>query len=379
MKELDAEELLEKYLAGKASQQECIIVESWYLDSTQEGERPTTFEMDAAEKKVWRRLSVNQKNTGNSRFWLRNVAAVLILMSCGAYFYFSSKGNTTAHVNASNVSLRIKPGGNKAVLILANGKKVILTDAITGEVAKQTGVSITKTANGQLVYTVLPSSRNEVEGTANGTQFNTIQTPAGGQYQVNLPDGTKVWLNASSSLKFPPSFARNERRVELNGEGYFEVAKDKLKPFKVSTSQQEILVFGTHFNINAYNGERKTKTTLLEGSVKVTDNNNRYLLLKPGEQAVLEGNRMELKSVDLAAAVDWKNGLFVFDNEKIETIMRRISRWYNVDVVYKGKVSEEKFMGTISRYKDIGDVLNMLELTNLVHFKIEGRRIIVMP
>ncbi len=379
MKESEAEELLEKYLKGEASQKECIIVESWYLDSTQEGERPTSFEIDAAERKVWGRLSVNQKNIRNSRFWLRNVAAILMLMSCGAYFYFSSTGNTNAPLKASNVSPRIKPGGNKAVLILANGEKVILTDAITGEVAKQTGVSITKKANGQLVYTVLPSSKNEVEGKANGKQFNTIQTPAGGQYQVNLPDGTKVWLNASSSLKFPPSFARNERRVELTGEGYFEVAKDKLKPFKVRTARQEILVFGTHFNINAYLGEPKTKTTLLEGSVKVTDNDNHYLFLKPGEQAVLRGNRIELRSVDAAAAVDWKNGLFIFDNEKIETIMRRISRWYNVDVVYKGKVSEEKFMGTISRYKDINEVLNMLELTNLVHFKIEGRRIIVMP
>ncbi|HMI01264.1 MAG TPA: FecR domain-containing protein [Pedobacter sp.] len=379
MKKLEAEELLEKYLEGKANQQECIIVESWYLDVTEDSKGPTPFEIDAAERKVWKQLSMNRKNNKNSRFWFRSVAAILILMSFGTYFYFNSTKDSEASLNVVNVSNLIKPGSNKAVLILANGKKVILADANTGEIAKQTGVSITKAANGQLVYTAIPSLESDVEGKANETQFNTIQTPAGGQYQVNLPDGTKVWLNASSSLKFPARFASTERRVELTGEGYFEVAKDKRKPFKVTTAQQEIMVFGTHFNVNAYTDEHTTKTTLLEGSVKVTADDNHSLFLKPGDQAVLRGNSIELRLVDVAAVIDWKNGLFVFDNDKIEAIMRRISRWYNVDIVYRGKVSEERFMGTISRYQDIKEVLNMLELTNLVHFRIEERRIAVMP
>jgi ferric-dicitrate binding protein FerR (iron transport regulator) len=372
MKKLEAEALLEKYLNGDANEQERIIVESWYLDAKQDGEEPTILDAEAAERKVWKRLSVNQKNSRNNKFWLSSVAAaVLILISFSTYLYFGNK-KAVVLLNAAAV---IKPGGNKAVLILANGKKIILTDENTGEIAKQAGVSITKTANGQLIYTAIPSEK--ADGDQN--QFNTIQTPVGGQYQVNLPDGTKVWLNASSSLKFPARFTNNERRVELTGEGYFEVAKNKQKPFKVKTAQQEIMVFGTHFNVNAYTEEDKTKTTLQEGSIKVTTDSNHSLFLKPGEQSVIKGNAIEVRSVDTEAAIGWKNGLFVFDNEKIETIMRRIARWYNVDVVYKGKLSQERFMGTISRYQEINKVLDMLELTNLVHFKIEERRIVVMP
>ena len=375
MKKLEAEALLEKYLNGEANEQERIIVESWYLAADQDGAEPTPSAAAAAQKKVWKRLSLHQKMNSYNRLWSAGAAAaVLILVSCAGYFYFSGVKDKVAPLNAANRSQPIKPGENKAVLILANGEKVILTDANTGEIAKQAGVSITKAANGQLIYTATAAAKDQ--GAQN--QFNTIQTPVGGQYQINLPDGTKVWLNASSSLKFPARFTGNQRRVELIGEGYFEVSKDKSKPFKVITPRQEITVLGTHFNVNAYADEHNTKTTLLEGSVKISSD-DQQALLKPGEQSVLSGSSIQLRSVDVAAAIAWKNGLFVFDNDNIETIMRRVSRWYNVDVVYKGKISQERFMGTISRYQDINEVLNMLALTNLVHFKIEERRIVVMP
>jgi transmembrane sensor len=379
MEKPTTEKLLEKYLNGEASHEECAIVESWYLDIAQEGKEPEMPMMVAAENKVWKRLSFNQKYRRTRRLWLSSVAAILLITLFGIYFYSNHSKEVIAPVATTKLSGQIKPGTNKAVLILSDGKKVVLTDVNTGEIAKQTGLSITKNANGQLIYAVFPSSAHRATEKAAEIKYNTILTPPGGQYQVNLPDGTKVWLNASSSLKFPVRFAIKERRVELTGEAYFEVTKDASKPFKVATAQQEIMVFGTHFNVNAYVEEYRTKTTLLTGSVKVTAKNNSSLFLQPGEQSVLEGNDIKAKQVDVSTAVGWKNGLFVFDNEKIAPIMRKISRWYNVDIVYKGKISDEKFMGSISRYQNINDVLEMLALTDLVHFKIEERRIIVMP
>ncbi|WP_316846639.1 FecR family protein [Pedobacter psychrodurus] len=379
MEKPETEKLIEKYLAGKAGPEECTMVESWYLDTAEEGKAPEMSMVLAAENKVWKQLSFNQKYKKTRRLWFGSVAAILVTTFLGIYFYSNRSKEVIAAAKIVNLSRQIKPGTNKAVLILSDGKKVILTEAIKGKIASQTGVRITKSATGQLIYTaILPSGQHTAEKAVE-LKYNTILTPAGGQYQVNLPDGTRVWINASSSLKFPIQFAGKERRVELSGEAYFEVTKDESKPFKVATAEQEITVFGTHFNVNAYVDEDKTKTTLLTGSVKVRANNNTILFLKPGEQSVLAGNNIKARSVDVSTAVGWKNGLFVFDNEKIAPIMRRISRWYNVDIVYRGKISDEKIMGSISRYQDIHDVLEILELTDLVHFKIEERRIIVMP
>jgi len=381
MEKPETEKLIKKYLDGHASQEECAMVESWYLNTTGEGQGPDTSMVLAAENKVRKRLSFNQKYRRTRRLLLTNVAAILLIMLFGIYDYPNDpkEKETPAPKKTAILSRQIKPGTNKATLILSDGKSIVLTDAIKGKIANQTGVSISKSATGQLIYDVIPSSEHHIAEKATELKYNTILTPPGGQYQVNLPDGTRVWLNASSSLKFPVQFTSEERRVELTGEAYFEVTKDQSKPFKVITAEQDITVFGTHFNVNAYVEEDKTKTTLLSGSVKVTAKNKSVLFLKPGEQSILAGNNLKAKPVDVSTAIGWKNGLFVFDNEKIAPIMRRISRWYNVDIVYQGKISDEKFMGSISRYQDIHDVLEMLELTDLVHFKIEERRIIVMP
>jgi ferric-dicitrate binding protein FerR (iron transport regulator) len=210
--------------------------------------------------------------------------------------------------------------------------------------------------------------------------YNTISTPKGGQYQVTLSDGSKVWLNAASSLRFPATFSGKERKVELTGEGYFEVAHNKKMPFHVTVNDLDVEVLGTHFNINAYADESAIKTTLLEGSVKVVKGNETKII-EPGEQASVTTSEDEInvkQQVDLEQVVAWKNGIFQFERADIESVMRQISRWYDIDVDYHGRVSEH-FGGTISRDVNISDVLKMLEMTGGVNFKIDGKKVIVMP
>ncbi|WP_316815634.1 FecR family protein [Pedobacter nyackensis] len=310
-------------------------------------------------------------------------AAILITIGIGFWFYGSESSQDKINPGYAN---DIAPGGNDAVLTLADGSKISLTDADQGELLNTSGVNIVKAADGQLVYTLdADKKRNDDE-----LNFNTITTPRGGQYQVNLPDGTKVWLNAASALKFPTTFAKlKDRKVELSGEAYFEVAKNKTQPFKVVSSigdgqrTQEIEVLGTHFNVNAYNDEPETKTTLLEGVVKVTNRGNVHLkddvILSPGQQAILGNQKLKTLTVDTEEAVAWKNGNFVFANEGIESIMRKISRWYNVEIIYQGKITDNDFVGTVPRFKNVSEALAILELTKTVHFKVEGRRIVVMP
>jgi len=209
--------------------------------------------------------------------------------------------------------------------------------------------------------------------------FNTISTPVGGQYTVVLPDGSKVWLNAASSLKFPTAFTGTERRVELTGEGYFEVAKNKHMPFKVNFNREEVEVLGTHFNISAYPDEAVTRTTLLEGSVRISKNNIKKILV-PGQQAIssMQTGGFNIAEVNTDEAIAWKNGLFLFHNENIRSIMKKIARWYNVDVNYQGSFTNQEYGGRISQSKNLSEILKNLELTGTIHFKIEGRRVTVM-
>ncbi len=322
---------------------------------------------------------------------LVSVAAVFLLLAGFGIFFWLRRTHLHKPLSAqtrTEKNIEIKPGGDKAILTLANGSQIILDNAQNGVVATQSGISIRKDANGKVVFDASSVvARNLVPG------FNTITTPRGGQYQVVLPDGSRVWLNAASSLKFPTFFSGIERNVELTGEAYFEVAKNKSKPFKVFSQNQTVEVLGTHFNINAYPDEDVINTTLLEGSVRISKRSadgkkeSGERMLKPGQQAKL-GTDIQISNADVQAAVAWKNGYFVFAHEPIQSIMRQLSRWYDVDVVYQGKATTENFTGTISRFENISEVLDMLQLTGAVHFKIESqtgnmqkpqRRIIVMP
>lgn len=308
--------------------------------------------------------------------WLPRVAAaasVLVIFSVGLYLYYHTTRDEKVQVSSLS---DIPPGGNKAILTLSDGTKINLNAVANGQIAQQTGIVIRKAADGQLVYEV--TNKGSLQGSIS---FNTISTPYGGQYKVLLPDGTSVWLNAASSLQYPTRFTGNSRQVTLIGEGYFEVAKDRGKPFTVKTDKQTVKVLGTHFNVNAYGDEEAVVTTLLEGSVQVVpDAAFRPLTLKPGQQMLLTDATPTIKSVDTEETIDWKNGDFIFADEDIKSIMRRIARWYDVEVIYQnGTVPDASFTAQVSRNKNVSEVLQVLELTGAVHFRIEGRKITVIP
>jgi len=319
-------------------------------------------------------ISAPQKKIRKNILWkpIAAAASILIVAALGLYLYTNSTQNRQKR--SISYASHIKPGDNKAYLTLANGKKIALSDVKNGTLVTQNGIQITKTNDGQLVYTVTGNNNST------SSDFNTIETPKGGQYQVRLPDGTNVWLNAASSLKYPSVFKGSERKVELSGEAYFEVTKNRKMPFRVITNNQTVEVIGTHFNINGYLEDPDTKTTLLEGSVRVKSNStNSAVVISPGQQARLKQNdKINIVAADMEEVMAWKNNYFRFNNENIESVMHKISRWYDVNVEYKGAISDEEFNGTISRTKNITQVLEMLEDTKSIHFKIEGRRIVVM-
>lgn len=383
--------LVGAYLEGNANEQQLDIIDQYYdsfdtepdvLDKA--GEIEINIRRERMKAIIDGHLSAEedpviiQEHQPGIRPWkyIAIAASLLIVGASGFYFYQTQQSKLVE--NQKELATIVLPGGNKAVLTLANGKKISLTDAGNGQIAAEYGVTVNKTKDGNLIY-------NSSETDAGKLAYNTIQTPKGGQYQVTLPDGSKIWLNASSSLRYPVEFIGNERKVELTGEAYFEVTKNKAKPFRVYTDQEVVEVLGTHFNINAYKDELSTKTSLLEGSVQVTHiKSNNKAIIKPGQQSIVQNNsanqKITIKNIDIDEAVAWKNGYFMFDDEPLESILRKVSRWYDVDVEYKrpDQIKDISFSGTLSKYSDVGKVLDKLELSGAVHFKIEGRKIIVM-
>lgn len=304
-------------------------------------------------------------------------AAILILLTGGAWYYFYQKpeaGITKNNSDTNRFKNDIDPGSDKAVLTLADGSEIILDNAQTGTLTQQGNTKIILLDAGQLAY--------NTHGTkANGeVLYNTISTPKGGQYQIVLADGSKVWMNAASSLRFPTAFAGKQRNVELTGEAYFEVAKNAAMPFNVQVNDLNVQVLGTHFNVMAYNDENVIKTTLLEGAVKVTKGTVAGLL-KPGQQAKMDkdAGNIKIATADVEETMAWKNGLFLFNNDDIKTIMRQISRWYDVNISFEGNIPAKNFTWQISRNTNVSQVLKMLELTKEAHFKVIGKKIVVMP
>ncbi|RBQ10392.1 FecR family protein [Pedobacter miscanthi] len=294
-------------------------------------------------------------------------AVVFITLSVTGYISLNKKKE---HVFVTDVA----PGKNKAILTLADGRKISLSDATTGDIAKEAGLSITKTADGQLVYHIAESEN------VDDTRVNTITTPKGGQWQIRLPDGSTVWLNAASSIQYSLNIGiAKQRLVRLDGEAYFEVAKDKSHPFIVETDKQSVEVLGTHFNINSYRDEMVTKTTLLEGSVRVLHKStNQSEILKPGEQSIVSLTGIDVKEADVDEAIAWKNGYFMFDNERHASILRKVARWYNVEIEYADPEAKNvMYYGTVSRFEKISKVLTKLEQTGKVRFDIKGNTIIV--
>lgn len=310
---------------------------------------------------------------------LAKIAAVIMLFGTVG-FYFINKRKTVANKNevAAIKPADILPGSNKAILTLANGSTIVLDSKANGTVARAGKVQVNKVANGKLVYNALAGS-TKAKVIDNTLVYNTLSTPRGGEYQVVLPDGTHVWLNSASSLSYPIEFAANDRRVKLTGEAYFEVAKNKDKPFYVTSNNVQVKVLGTHFNISAYKDDDEVKATLLEGSVQISKNNS-LSLLKPGQQAVVnnDADMIKVSEANIKEVMAWKNGYFIFNDDNITTIMKKVSRWYDVDVEQKGTFANQNFGGTFYRTKSINELLKNLGKIGKVHFKIEGRRITVM-
>lgn len=384
MNEQQIAEIIERYHSGTATEEEKALLLSWSLHFRS----PETEELSMEDREedlntVWASLQTKLPQTSHSfpqeakkvSIWpkLLAVAAVLVVISFGILFVADRFSSSAADSNAA----QILPGTNQATLTLSNGKRVVLDGVAQQEVLLESGIAITKTRTGELIYQAVPDERED-----HTAKYNVLETSRGQQYQVILPDGSHVWLNAASSLRYPVAFGKGERVVELTGEGYFEVAHNKDKPFKVKTADQLVAVLGTHFNVNAYVEDLVSKTTLLEGSVRVTvpalareDKGN--VILVPGQESVLIGNQLQVQPADLEVAVAWRNGNFMFEGENIRSIMKKISRWYNVEIVYEGEVPEYRFGGTVSRFANVSQVLRKLELTDKVHFKVEERRIIV--
>ncbi|AOM80815.1 FecR family protein [Pedobacter steynii] len=376
MNHQEVQKLIESYNQGTASPEERAWIDHWYLKEAAKRSLTEDQDFDHLNGEIWdgvlSRAGLSQKK--QAKIWYRIMAAAAVLLIVGAGIWFYKNNHLADPLPKEKQYVQDLPaGGNKAVLTLGNGEKVVLTDVAEGKIAEQAGINISKTADGQLIYTIDPSAAQN-ENTS--MTYNTIETPKGGQYQINLPDGTRVWLNASSSLKYPTRFIANERKVELKGEGYFEVARDPGKPFRVMSSKQEVEVLGTHFNINAYADENGIRTTLLEGSVKVKESGH-DALLKPGEQSLLSGNRMEIKPVDTEMAVAWKDGYFLFKKASIQTLMRQLSRWYDVEVIYSGNIPATSFTGKVHRNTSLAQTLELLSFSK-VNFRIEGKRMSII-
>ena len=322
------------------------------------------------------KAQISTKVVPMHRHWLVRVvaASILFFVLTGAAFYqfYIKKNFRVTEVVAKKSSDKIFPGADKAKLTLADGSVILLEDALNGTLAKQGLTNIHK-VNGQVIY----NAANNQSTRSSVISYNTISTPNGGQYQIVLPDGSKVWLNAASSLRFPTAFTGDIRSVELTGQGYFEIEKKSHQPFHVSINQVFIEVLGTHFDIMGYSDEIETRATLAEGSVKVISKKG-TVLLSPSKQAVIKKNdqTVSVSSVDVEKVLAWKNGMIEFDGEELPYIMRQLSRWYDVEVIFSGVPSKGIYKGGIRRQAPLSKVLEILKVAG-VHFIMDGKKVIV--
>lgn len=383
--------LVDLYVAGKASEeQEEMLLR--FFDSFQgdsRGEVQMAGLREELESRMLSRLMASiqaQQSAGHrsSHTFSRSIlfrvaAAVVLLLAAGSLYFFNGSVKTWyAAKDKEEIVEPLQPGGNKALLRLADGSTIVLNKATNGVLAMQGATAVKKTDEGELIYVSNPSDG------AGHSRINVIETPKGGQYQLTLPDGTRVWLNSESSLSFPTCFGPDERRVELRGEAYFEVAANykpgaKIrKPFFVKSGAMTVEVLGTHFNITAYPGSTRQEATLMEGSVMVEAGKVRRKI-SPGQQAFIERSASSLKvrEVNLESILAWKEGLFMFDNTDIDEAMQQIEKWYDAEVVYVGQKPEVAFTGVLPRSSEVSEVLDLLESAQGVNFTVQGKKIIV--
>ncbi|MBN8859804.1 MAG: FecR domain-containing protein [Sphingobacteriales bacterium] len=377
--------LIQKCLDGTSTPEEKRMLDEWYYNFSPED---PGFLSDETEAAIGRRIKSRLDEyvlheTGRHRSRKRSgfIRAAVILSVTGValllYYITAGRGEREKIVQETAAAAPVTdiiPGSNKAILTLGDGSTMVLDTASNGQVGTQGNIKVIKLNSGQLKY--LKGKQGQMTG---GTIYNTISTPKGGQYQVVLADGSKIWLNASSSLRFPTEFRDKIREVEVTGEAYCEIVHNASKPFRLKVKEMQVNVLGTHFDVMAYDNENAIKTTLLEGSLRVS-NATGASLITPGQQAVLHknGSFQLVSNADVEEAVAWKNGKFVFNSADIHTIMRQIERWYDVDISFE-READLHFTGQLSRYINVSELLRKLELTNEVHFRIEKGKITVLP
>jgi transmembrane sensor len=325
---------------------------------------PGKSEVEKKKQRTLHRIPVG-------RNWLA-AASVIMLLGLGVYLYIAGQYASMEKEQAKKQPV-IAPGKEGAILTLADGRQVVLDSLGSGVVAYQNGVSVVL-ENGQLAYEINGSNDTE-------TVYNTMTTPRGRYFMLVLHDGTKVWLNAASSLRYPAAFNGSERRVSISGEAYFEVAKDAARPFRIMVNgKAEVEVIGTHFNINAYDDEGDMKTTLLEGAVRLSPvaRPKAAVVLKPGQQVQLSGAQINVvDDVDLDRVVAWKDGLFNFEDLPLAEVMKQLERWYDIDVVYEGNVPDVEFYGELSRTNTLAGILEALKDAE-IRFRMEGRKLVIV-
>ncbi|MGE8293891.1 MAG: FecR family protein [Sphingobacterium sp.] len=376
-------DILAKYEAGTITEKELQTLENWYASFEA---NPDLIESLSPEERAVRKKQLQEKifdqlgpetssaaempkkrfplNPGNS---LWRVAAAFVLL-CAASFYIFKKQSDKLPINTAEQSSTINPGTDQATLTLGNGKKILLDDSKNGELSAEGNIHINKLKPGNLVYTASQQ--------VSKVHSNTLSTPRGGRYQLTLADGTQVWLNAQSSITYPSAFRGSSREVTITGEVYFEVAHNAAMPFRVKSENQLIEVLGTHFNVNTYNVKSMAKTTLLSGSIALTNTHQR-IILKPGEQGIVSAHSMSVKNVDPAEVIAWKEGYFDFTDADIGSVIDELGRWYNVDIHYHGTATKETFTGRIPRSWPFEKVLNLLKTFKSIQVEMQGRRLIV--
>jgi biopolymer transport protein ExbD len=386
--------LLDRYLKSQSNTKEKEKLDEFFEENSNSIEASKSIEnLSKLEDKIFNYIQfgikeqVKKESTFNRMPYLQVAASILVifLFSTTIYFYRSSLTSKSQLPIAQGVE-KIEdkqPAKNIAILTLGNNSQIVLDEASNGEIAQESGVSILKTDKGELVYKIRNSnklSNNDLN------KYNTISTPMGGKFKVILPDGSLVVLNAASTLKYPVHFDEKLRKVSFTGEAYFEIAKleDKRKkrvPFYVYSNDQIVEVLGTHFNINSYDNEEYSKTTLLEGSVKIINEKSAATakILKPGQQAVIKRGDVQTKIMiaDEAQALAWKDGYFLFKNTNIKDVVNELERWYNVDIKYEDEMEFENITGYISRNVKISSVLKLLQLSGIVNYEISGSKIII--
>jgi hypothetical protein len=341
-------------------------------------------DLESSREKYLARLP---ERTKSKVYWWNNwkmytaAASIAIALITSAIWVSNRKSKDVAsrEVKPLPVVNDAAPGEYKATLTLDNGQVIVLDSAKQGTVATQGNTAVLNNGN-QLEYD--PSKSPAASGANLKVSFNTLTTAKGQTYVAVLSDGSKVWLNSTSSIRYPVSFTGSERVVFITGEVYFEVTHDATKPFHVKVNDMDIQVLGTQFNVNGYNDEASIKTTLLQGSVKISTD-DKIKILKPGQQAQVSNSSNEndirvISNVNTDEVISWKNGTFQFNNDGLETVMRQLARWYDLDVVYEGNIHQGQFVGTVPRNLNLSQVLEILESSD-VHFKIKGKKLIVTP